>query len=151
MSVKISYSNKKFTNSLSNIVFFTNEKFNIKDFRKNLSGSEFFFISDLLKTSDFKKNILIFELSSKKKVILVSIKNDLKSSDIESLGAEFYGRINFGKKTEYFLNSDSINNKHKNFISYFLHGLKLKSYEFKKYKTKKETRLIILNILGSKE
>ena len=150
MSVKISYSNKKFTNSLSNIVFFTNEKFNIKDFRKNLSDSEFFFISDLLKTSDFKKNILIFELSSKRKVILVSIKNDLKSSDIESLGAEFYGRINFGKKTEYFLNSDSINNKHKNFISYFLHGLKLKSYEFKKYKTKKETRLIILNILGSK-
>ena len=138
MSVKISYSNKKFTNSLSNIVFFTNEKFNIKDFRKNLSDSEFFFISDLLKTSDFKKNILIFELSSKRKVILVSIKNDLKSSDIESLGAEFYGRINFGKKTEYFLNSDSINNKHKNFISYFLHGLKLKSYEFKKYKTKKK-------------
>jgi len=29
-------------------------------------------------------------------------------------------------------------------------GLKLKSYEFKKYKTKKETRLISINVLGNK-
>ena len=29
-------------------------------------------------------------------------------------------------------------------------GLKLKSYEFNKYKTKKETRLISINVLGNK-
>ena len=36
-----------------------------------------------------------------------------------------------------------------NFLGYFLHGLKLKSYEFKKYK-KKEQRNITINIFGNK-
>ena len=35
-------------------------------------------------------------------------------------------------------------------MGYFLHGLKLKSYEFKKYKTKKDTRLISINVTGNK-
>ena len=38
----------------------------------------------------------------------------------------------------------------KNFIGYFLHGLKLKSYEFTKYKTKKKTRHITLNVVENK-
>ena len=35
-------------------------------------------------------------------------------------------------------------------MGYFLHGLKLKSYEFKKYKTKKDTKLISINVVGNK-
>ena len=31
-----------------------------------------------------------------------------------------------------------------------MHGLKLKSYEFKKYKTKKESRTISINVFGNK-
>ena len=92
----------------------------------------------------------MFELSSKKKIVLVSIKNNIKTFDIENLGAEFYERINYGKNSEYLINSDSLVGKHQNFIGYFLHGLKLKSYEFNKYKSKKDTRLITLNVLGSK-
>ena len=34
--------------------------------------------------------------------------------------------------------SDSVNIKIENFVGHFLHGVKLKSYEFKKYKTKKD-------------
>ena len=45
-----------------------------------------------------KKNILIFEINSKKKIILISIKNNLKNSDIENLGAEFHRNINKWKK-----------------------------------------------------
>ena len=37
--------------------------------------------------------------------------------------------------------------KNENFIGYLLHGLKLKSYEFNKYKTKKETHEIIVNVV----
>ena len=40
-------------------------------------------------------------------------------SDIENLGAEFYGRINNEKKSEYFVNLDSISSKNENFISCF--------------------------------
>ena len=46
-------------------------------------------------------------------------------------------RINHGKNSEYLILSDSIVGKANDFLGYFLHGLKLKSYEFKKYKTKK--------------
>ena len=37
-------------------------------------------------------------MSSKKNVILISSKKDLKISDIENLGAEFYGIIKLRKK-----------------------------------------------------
>ncbi len=150
MSVKISYSKKSFNKSSSNLILFSNEKFNISALRKMLSNSEFSYIQDLLKSSDLKKNILVFEVNSKKKIVLISIKNNLKSSDIENLGAEFFGRVNSGKNSEYFLNSDSLDSKAKDFIGLFLHGLKLKSYEFKKYKTKKDTRIISINVFGVK-
>ena len=150
MPVKINYSKKTFNKSSSNLILFSNEKFNISRLRKTLSNSEFSYIQDLLKTSDLKKNILVFEVNSKKKIVLISIKNNLKSSDIENLGAEFYGLVNIGKNSEYFLNSDSLESKIQNFIGLFLHGFKLKSYEFKKYKTKKDSRVITINIFGNK-
>jgi leucyl aminopeptidase len=150
MSINIIFSNKVTNNPSSNLVLFSNDKFDTKGFKKYLSDSELSYINGLLKNNDLKKKIFVFEVNSKKKIILISIKNNLKTSDVESLGADLYGRINYGKNTEYFLNSDSIESKHKNFVSYFLHGLKLKSYEFKKYKTKKETRLIKINVMGIK-
>ena len=150
MSVKINYSNKTATQLSANTVLFVDEKFNTKKIAKYISNSDISYINDLLKTSDLKKNILIFELSSKKKIVLVSIKINLNNFEIENLGAEFFRKINYGKKSEYFILSDSIVSKQKNFISYFLHGLKLKSYEFIKYKTKKEIRNISIVVLGSK-
>ena len=103
-----------------------------------------------MKSCDLTKNLFVFELSSKKKIVLVSVKKNIKISDIENLGAEFYGRINYGKNSEYFINSDSIAVNQKYFINHFLHGLKLKSYEFKKYKSKKDTREITICVLGNK-
>ena len=94
--------------------------------------------------------MLVFEVNSKKKIIIISIKSNLKSSEIENLGAEFYKSIKSGKSSEYYLNTDSVNIKYENFIGHFLHGLKLKSYEFKKYKTKKEKREISLIVIGGK-
>ena len=54
--------------------------------------------------------------------------------------------MNHGNNNEYYLISDSITEKNGNFLGHFLHGLKLKSYEFKKYKTKKDTRIISINM-----
>ena len=150
MPIKIDYLTKTSREPSANLVLFSNEKFNINGLKKYLSNSEFSYINDLLKTSDLKKNLFVFEVSSKKKIVLISIKNNLKTSDVENLGAEFYKRINYGKNSEYFIISDSIEGKHKNFLGHFLHGLKLKSYEFKKYKTKKDVRVISINIEGNK-
>jgi leucyl aminopeptidase len=151
MSIKINYTNKKTDKLACNLVLFVDEKFSISNLKKYLSNIEFSYINDLLKKIDLKKNMFLFEINSKKKIILISIKKDLKSFDIENLGAELYGRINHEKDREYFVNSDTLTHKNRDFISHFLHGLKLKSYSFNKYKTKKEKRPISLNVFGNKK
>ncbi len=150
MAIKINYLNKTISKSQANLILFSDEKFNTSNLKTHLSNSDFSYINDLLKTSDLKKNLFVFEINSKKKVVLISIKKNLKTSDMENLGAELYGRLNYGKSSEYFLISDSVAGKQDNFLGYFLHGLKLKSYVFNKYKTKKDTRLILINVLGNK-
>ena len=57
MSVKINYLIKKNLKSSNNLIFFTDEKYKITNLKKFLSNFEFNYISDLLKTSDQKKNI----------------------------------------------------------------------------------------------
>ena len=147
MSIKISYT-KSNNNSSGNVVLFVDEKFNCKNIKKYISSSEFSYINDIIKTYDLKKNIFVFELNSKRKIILISLKKNIENFDIENLGAELYSQINSGKKNHYFINSDTIIGKHENFIGYFLHGLKLKSYEFKKYKSKKDDKIISVEVLG---
>ncbi len=150
MSIKINHKNNSLKKPSNNLVLFTDEKFSTKSIKNYISRSEFSYINDLLKSCDLKKKLLVFELSSKRKIILISIKKNSKTSDIENLGAELYVRINNGKNTEYNINSDSVVAGLKNFIGYFLHGLKLKSYEFNKYKSKRDTKLIHINVFGNK-
>ncbi len=150
MTVQINYKNSVLRNIASNPVLFVGENFNINGLKKNISTNEYSYISELLKTSDLKKDLLFFEINSKKTIFLVSIKNDLKPSDVENLGAKFHGLINQNKKSNYLVNTNTINSKIKNFIGHFLHGLKLKSYEFNIYKSKKNKKIISINVIGNK-
>ena len=150
MSIKIYHKNNNYKKTTTNVVLFADEKFNISDLKKYLSNSEFFYISDLLKTCDLKKNLLVFQINSKKKIILISIKKNLETTDVENLGAEFYSYINYGNKGEFTINADSIKSKIEDFLGYFLHGLKLKSYKFNIYKSKKEKKLFQVNVIGKK-
>ena len=68
MSVKINHLKKKSVKSSGNLVLFTDEKFSINAQKKYLSNSEFSYINDLLKTSDLKKNLFVFDVNSKKKI-----------------------------------------------------------------------------------
>ena len=150
MPVKINYLNKASNKSTGNLVLFVDEKFNIENLKKYISNSEYIYIKDLKKNIDNKKKIVLYEVNSKKKIVIVSIKKNINSSEIESLGADFYKKVNYGKNSEYSILSDSIDTKDKIFLGYFLHGFKLKSYEFNKYKTKKEALNIKLNVIGTK-
>ena len=116
MSIKISYTSKIIKSSSANIVLFSKDKFSLSGLKKYLSNNEFSYVNDLLKNSDLKKNLLIFEVSSKKKIVLIQIKKNIKTSEIENLGGEFFGRVNYGKNTDYFIFSDSINNEKDNFF-----------------------------------
>ena len=85
MSIKINYTKKTPGKTSSNLVLYCNEKFNLSSIKKHLSSSEFSYINDLLKTCALKKNLFVFEVKSKKKIILISIKNNLKTYDKENL------------------------------------------------------------------
>ena len=73
MPLKINYSSKIKNKISSNTVLFVNDKFNINNLKNHISDKEFAYINDLLKTSDLKKKIFVYEVNSKKKVILISI------------------------------------------------------------------------------
>ena len=150
MTVQIIYKNSISKKNLTNLVLFVDENFNISGVKKHISSKEFSYISDLLKNSDLKKDLLVFEINSKKTIFLVPIKKDIKVSDVENLGAKFHGYINYDKKNDYLVNSDTVISKIKNFVGHFLHGIKLKSYEFNIYKSKKDKRFVSINVIGNK-
>ena len=150
MTIQIYYKKNILKNKITNLVLFVDEKFNISGLKKHISTTEFSYVSDLLKNCDLKKDLLVFEINSKRTIFLVSIKKDVKTSDIENLGAKFHGYINYDKKNEYFVNTDTISSKIKNFVGYFLHGIKLKSYEFNIYKSKKNKKHVSINVAGNK-
>ena len=74
MAIQINYKNSGIKNTTKNLVLFVDEKFNIGHLKKIIPNSEFTYISDLLKNSDLKKDLLFFEINSKKTIFLVSIK-----------------------------------------------------------------------------
>ena len=148
MSIQITYKNKISKKNAHNLVLFVDERFNISKLKKHISSSEYSFISDLLKTTDLKKKIVIFDFSSKKKFILISITKNIKSFEVENLGAKFYDTIKEFKINNYQLNSDTLPNNIENLVGHFLHGLMLKSYSFEKYKTKKNKKNASIFVTG---
>mgnify|MGYP001413060720 CR=1 FL=1 len=148
MNIKINFKKQVFNKSNENLILFVDENFNISSLKKNISNSDYSYISDLLKTRDSKKKIITFDINSKRKIILVSLKKNVTNSEVENLGADCYKIIKELKKSNFFINSDTATNKSKNFVGHFLHGIKLKSYLFEKYKSKKTNKDIVLNIFG---
>ena len=126
----------------SNLVLFVDEKFNILTLKKHILASEYSFISDLLKVKSLKKSIINFDINSKKKIILIAIKKNITSYGAENLGAKFYDEFKDIKQNIFNVNSDTLASQYKNIIGHFLHGIKLKSYKFEKYKTKKKQILV---------
>ena len=150
MSIKINYKNNISKNKPKNVVFFVDEKFSIAGIKKFISKSEYSYTEDLLRTKDLKKKIIFSEIDSKKKLILVSIQKNIKNFEAENLGATFYNNLKNLKINDFIVNTDHLPTNLRNFVGYFLHGLKLKSYMFDKYKTKKNKTELNFYIFGKK-
>ena len=149
MTVKIDYKKKiDFTNTPCLVLFLT-RKFNVESIKKLYSKAELKYIQNIIKKSKTEKNFIIFDLNSKRKIILANIELSLNESDIESFGAELFDCLKKNNILELTLSwNGKIENINKNFIFHFLHGLRLKSYEFNKYKSKKNNKIFKINLLG---
>ena len=127
MSVQINYKSNNIKKGASNSVLFVDEKFNLSNLKKHILNSEYLYISDLLKVRKNKDKIATFEISSKKKFFLVSVKNNFKVSEAENLGAKFYDLYNELKQNEFILNSDSLLNQKNYFSKQFINTMKATS------------------------
>ena len=80
------------------MLLFVDEKFNISSLKKLISVSEYSYIQDLLKNESLEKKIITFDISSKRKIILISLKNDSTESDAENLVAKCYDLFKIKKQ-----------------------------------------------------
>ncbi len=140
MSVRINYKKKLLKNNSFNLILFVDEDYNLSRLKKIISKNEHSFILDLIKSKNQKKEIITLDISSKKKIILIALKKDLKTSDIENLGAKLFKLSLDNKNNKYLIHTDTLNPKNRDFAGYFAHGFKLKSYNFVKYKSKKNIK-----------
>jgi len=148
MIININY-NKAINNKLiTNYALFSRENYNISDLKNYFSDLEIISIKEIIKNTNLKKNIISFNLNSKKKLFLIDIKKNINNYEIEGLGAEFYEFIKDLSIKNLYINTQTLEKENKNFISHFLHGLKLRSYEFNVYKSSNKEKIINLILLG---
>ena len=148
MIININY-NKAISNKLiSNYALFSRENYNINFLKNYFSDLEITSIKEIIKNINLKKNIISFNLNSKKKIFLINIKKNINNYEIENLGAEFCEFIKDLSIQNLFIGAQTLEKENKNFISYFLHGLKLRSYEFNIYKSTKEKKILNLTVFS---
>ena len=137
----------KLNNLSGTIIFFANKKSEIKNINKLLNLSQHHLFKKNLKNNNKNKDIFSFDISHNQKIIIYSIKNN--KSSFEKNGAkllEFFKNQNlakihiFGDTIE---NSNNIKCLHE-----LIHGMKLKSYSFDKYLTKKNSENININVIS---
>ena len=150
LSIKKTYNEK----IVKNYVFFTNENFKIDALDKSVVGKFSNQIKKTVNSSDLKdKEFLSFNLNPSQKIILIKIKNNQSSLENEKNGAKFfnYAKLNSLNKLSFFeQNIYNIRSGSKYFFDDFVFGLKLKSYVFDKYKTKKNSKTLSLDLFIKK-
>ena len=143
----IKFNNVKKTKYISrnNSVFFAKEKFEINSLKKFFKSNEINYINQILKKKNIEKKILSFDLDSKRTIILIKVTKD---TSYENLGAEFYSFIKQNDILKIDLFSETSKILSHGFFDTFLHGFRLKSYEFNNYKSVKEKRYITINLVS---
>ena len=92
----------------------------------------------LLKNKNKKKGLLSFDLNPNQKIILISLKKNQKPNETEKIGAKLTDFLNSEGAEAIHIISDTLSvNLKPDAIYEFLHGMRLKSYSFDKYKSKK--------------
>ena len=148
MTIKFNFLDSKKLKNAKNYALFCDEKFTI--FNVNLLNlSNKVLISDLIQNNKANdKKILQINLNKNQNLLVIKLKKNQSSLQNEKLGAEFYDFINSNLIDNLTFVDQNFLNKSLNqfFISEFFHGVELKSYQFKKYKSKKNTKEFQINI-----
>ena len=151
MIIKEKYTNSARLNNLSGtIIFFANKKFEIKNLSNLLNSSQVNLLKKNLKNNTKKKEIFSFDLSHNQKIIIYSVKNN--NDSYEKNGAKLYGFLKNENLSKIYIYGDTIENSNNiKCLHELIHGMKLKSYTFDKYLTKKNSEILNINIISKKK
>ncbi len=151
MIIKEKYAKSAKLNTLSGaIVFFADKIFKIKNINNFINSSQKILFERNLKNSNKKKNIFTFDLNHNQKIIVYSEKDSQKS--FEKIGAELYQFFKNEGINKVNIIGGSIDNQYKiKSLHELVHGMRLKSYSFEKYKSKKNSQLLNLNLITGKK
>ena len=153
-----------FTPSLSPnssaFALFVNEKYDYKDpkgiLSKDIRKPIDSFLKSLKAENHQKEEISSLDISEKKKVFIIKIKNKYENYYFEEIGGSFFSYIkNYKNFDSVDIYADSLNQsreKISKIFSEFIFGFNLKSYSFNKYKTlnkEKEEKKINYRIISS--
>ena len=142
MSVQVVYKTSVKSTNTGVIAVFSDEKFNINLSSNDLSKKETSYLKKILKNKKNGDKIFTINISEKKTVIIILLKKNIDITNIENLGAEFFVFIKKNKFTNLILCKNITDLKSDDVLfNHFLHGLKLKSYNFNFYKTKKRNNV----------
>ena len=151
MSIKINFLNGKSQINAKNLALFSDENFQILNFRSlNLPNQNL--IRDLvINNKDKKKQILHLNLDKKQNLLVIKLKKNQATIENEKLGAKFYDfiELNLLDNLTFIDQNFTDKNLNQNFLDEFFHGIELKSYQFKKYKSKKDTKELKINIINN--
>ena len=150
MSIKISYKKGISEKLIKNYVLFANEEFKVNGLSKlSLSKQSNQINKTIISNRSKTKDFVSFNLNPGQKIILIKLKNNQSALENEKKGGVFYNFIKSNSILSLTLlekNIKETQSKNKNFLDEFLHGTQLKSYEFNKYKTKKKSETVEINI-----
>tara|TARA_B100000989_G_scaffold299000_1_gene291815 strand:- start:1895 stop:3346 length:1452 start_codon:yes stop_codon:yes gene_type:complete len=149
MIVKEKYTkSSKFDKLSGAIIFFADKNFNIKNINTFLGASQKNTFKKNLNKNN-KKKIFSFDISHDQKIVIFSQKNN--SESFEKNGAELYEFLKNENLTKIHIIGESIENQNKvKLLHELIHGMKLKSYLFDKYKSKKKTQVLSVNLILNK-
>tara|TARA_Y100000816_G_scaffold82128_1_gene56257 strand:+ start:5219 stop:6688 length:1470 start_codon:yes stop_codon:yes gene_type:complete len=151
MSIRISLKNSISENKIKNFVLFSDKNFKIKALNKIPLAKYSNEINKTINNNQIKDNkFLLFNLNPNQKILLVKIKDPKKSLENEKLGADFFSYIKANSIFDITFvgqNFYEMISTNQNFLEEFLHGARLKSYQFKKYISKTKSSLFDIKIL----
>ncbi len=149
MSIKISLKKTISEKQVKNYAVFSNENFKIYALSKTKLNKFNKYITNVINNINNKDhNFFSLNLNSTQKLIVIKLKKNQSSAKNEKLGAEFYNYIKSNSIYDLtFIEKNVSGYESKKFCDEFFHGLELKSYQFEKYKSKKNDKKFNIEII----
>jgi len=151
MTIKISYKKNINPKNIKNYALFVDEKFKVLGSSNLYLKDKINGINKFVQSKDLKdRKFVLFNINSSQQVVLIVIKEEKNSLYVEQKGADFYKFIKSNNllNLSFFDENVKINlSKNKFFLDEFFHGLKIKSYEFKKYKSNQKDKNFFIDII----